>query len=111
MLKEVKMECAICYEICNEKEKLFKCSHVFHKSCINKWNGTCPSCRSERKYKTEIIYKLKTITYEKMAHIKLAKMCENHKEYIEYGQMQTPPYGGVIKCKLCGIIEFCNLLS
>lgn len=104
------MECSICYEECKEDENVFRCAHVFHKKCIIKWEGKCPNCRSERKYKTEIVYKLKTITYEKISHIKLAQTCENHKECIEYGQMQTPPYGGVVKCTLCGTLEFCNLL-
>ena len=46
-------ECLICcdnYKIYEYKRILPKCSHIFHKKCIDKWfkkNSTCPICRHD----------------------------------------------------------------
>ncbi len=42
-------QCAICLEICEGDLKMYNCTHIFHKNCINKWHGDCPSCRSQKK--------------------------------------------------------------
>lgn len=52
------MECSICLENIDEKEKKkLCCNHVFHEKCIERWsrnnnNGhLCPCCRSQYKNK------------------------------------------------------------
>jgi hypothetical protein len=44
-------ECSICLEYINKEHKHETgCTHIFHKSCINKWleqHNTCPNCRKE----------------------------------------------------------------
>ena len=45
-------ECSICLsEItkCTKHVCPFVCNHSFHATCINKWKGDCPNCRSGRK--------------------------------------------------------------
>ncbi len=41
-------KCPICFEL-NNDIKLIRCQHTFHKTCIDKWlttNPTCPLCRT-----------------------------------------------------------------
>ena len=42
--------CSICLENLNENEgtKAYVCSHLYHRECINNWNGSCPECRANR---------------------------------------------------------------
>lgn len=46
------MDCPICLdEIKEEDKKIIKCSHVYHKECINKWferSHQCPLCRDSK---------------------------------------------------------------
>ena len=47
---EVETQCSICLEDLKHKEykRTLKCSHVFHKKCVDKWlkyNDECPLCR------------------------------------------------------------------
>ncbi|KAH7516624.1 hypothetical protein FEM48_Zijuj10G0154700 [Ziziphus jujuba var. spinosa] len=45
------LECAVCLSSIDEGEEIgeLRCSHLFHKSCLNKWvffnRTTCPLCR------------------------------------------------------------------
>jgi hypothetical protein len=44
------MECSICYEeIVSDDTSPYRCTHSFHESCIESWNGTCPMCRASIK--------------------------------------------------------------
>ena len=53
MNKEKYKECAICLEEYNDEDKvrILKCEHGYHKECIDKWltncNYKCPVCRDE----------------------------------------------------------------
>ena len=41
-------DCSICYEDIINDAVILKCSHIYHKECIDKWlidNTTCPYCR------------------------------------------------------------------
>lgn len=38
----------ICLEECEKGVRKFKCGHEYHETCINKWKGKCPMCRSEK---------------------------------------------------------------
>ena len=43
-------KCSICFEKFNNDEEQLKCSHIFHKKCIDEWTktqATCPICRYE----------------------------------------------------------------
>ena len=45
-------DCSICLEKMKQKNKIkfLKCGHVFHATCIKKWNNitkTCPICRAK----------------------------------------------------------------
>ncbi len=43
-------KCSICFEKFNNDEEQLKCSHIFHKKCIDEWKKeqpTCPICRYE----------------------------------------------------------------
>ena len=50
-IKGLMSECSICIEELNDVDEVLftKCSHVFHKNCINKWiseyNIKCPICK------------------------------------------------------------------
>lgn len=49
--EEIKNEddCTICYNTLQEDSIKLRCSHMFHKSCINQWiktSPTCPICRT-----------------------------------------------------------------
>jgi hypothetical protein len=42
-------ECSICFDNIILNQKILKCKHSFHKSCIETWineKGTCPVCRA-----------------------------------------------------------------
>lgn len=51
-IDEENKQCSICLEEYDEKSnlnRLMRCKHVFHETCINKWiktNETCPLCRA-----------------------------------------------------------------
>lgn len=61
-------DCAICLEILDSKQIVFKCGHVFHIDCISIWNkmqSSCPSCRM--KIQKDMIFKMDfnvTISYK-----------------------------------------------
>jgi hypothetical protein len=42
--------CSICLECVNENEgtKAYRCKHLYHANCSNKWHGNCPTCRAEK---------------------------------------------------------------
>jgi hypothetical protein len=49
-------ECAICFDIINDDNKILECCHSYHKACIDAWlneQKNCPLCRHE--VKVEII--------------------------------------------------------
>ena len=44
------MECVICLEPLNTKNKRLQCGHEFHDECVETWlqdNTTCPVCRQD----------------------------------------------------------------
>ena len=46
-----KNECVICLSDIHPPHTLlspYTCSHDFHKECIKKWYGNCPTCRARR---------------------------------------------------------------
>lgn len=40
--------CVICLEALGNRFTTEKCKHRFHKKCISKWHGECPTCRASR---------------------------------------------------------------
>lgn len=38
--------CGICYENEVQSIRIYTCSHLFCGTCISRWNGVCPVCRS-----------------------------------------------------------------
>lgn len=38
--------CGICYENEVQSIRIYTCSHLFCGTCISRWNGVCPICRS-----------------------------------------------------------------
>lgn len=41
--------CAICLQNCDGDLNRYECFHIFHKSCIKKWYGDCPTCMAQKK--------------------------------------------------------------
>jgi len=44
-------KCLICFKI-KKLNNFHECKHKICKSCFNKWNKNCPSCRANKKKKT-----------------------------------------------------------
>lgn len=50
---EVRGDCSICHDQCDESQSVMKpsgCDHCFHAACLTPWiegHSTCPSCRGE----------------------------------------------------------------
>lgn len=43
--------CAICYEgMLDNISTPYECTHIYHRSCSDKWKGSCPLCRAPIKY-------------------------------------------------------------
>lgn len=42
-------DCAICLESWTSTDEVhvYPCRHMFHKVCVTKWNGSCPTCRTD----------------------------------------------------------------
>ena len=50
--EEVSRECSICQEVYEDRTRIarLKCSHEFHKKCVQRWlyaNDSCPLCRAD----------------------------------------------------------------
>lgn len=43
---ETTCECAICYESMENGLQKWRCGHLFHQSCLDKWGHSCPLCRN-----------------------------------------------------------------
>ena len=43
-------DCPICLEACDSETSTTTecCKKVFHQACLDKWSGTCPTCREVR---------------------------------------------------------------
>ena len=92
-------ECSICIE--SNKEDLcnvFKCNHTFHKKCISKWNGNCPTCRSSKKSLISFHSELNINNY---LIFKEARNCHNNLHRLYAFQAKTPPYGAIVNCRNC----------
>ena len=74
------MECAICLELNLSQQKHFECTHYFHDSCISKWNGTCPVCRSQKNIQ-----------------------CIHNYIIVQSG---IPPYGKIKNCTICNDFSY-----
>jgi hypothetical protein len=50
---EIKGECSICRDECEQSQRVLKpsgCNHCFHETCLMTWinfHPTCPNCRGE----------------------------------------------------------------
>ena len=65
LAKETMSECSICLSEIVEDNEITKCSHKFHRNCLNNWAKTyaksCPYCRSED-YRFEFTFDICMIT-------------------------------------------------
>ena len=109
--------CSICLEPnnCSSLNK-FTCDHYFHKSCISKWNKSCPNCRSPNK---QCINTLNTFTYlfdrlyngyrnnneasqlsiDNYRALNVRCVTNNHE--LELYRCLTPPFGCLLFCLHC----------
>ena len=92
------MECTICLDTIHEPHNVFECDHVYHMKCIDKWEGTCPNCRSRRKVK-ESNYILYEIKIEKNVICQCSDVMIN-------GRIGIPPFGRINMCSICGMIGY-----
>lgn len=112
------MECPICWDQIKDYSKLryqFKCTHLFHQTCINNWidtgniiNSTCPCCRAP--YSPDEI-ECCTISFGNLfnSFIDLEKYtlrwnkkeCFKNSHQLEISRLPKLPHDVCLYCKTC----------
>lgn len=127
-MNEFNNTCSICLEPLKINDpkciKKWKCSHMFHKDCIRTWNKDCPLCRtkhlikcvsqcnnSENPVNTLDINIMKTYRKVPEQHIHIYKNDWKDRKCIRenHDMLIIQPYGVLIICEDCNIIQSYNL--
>ena len=120
--------CSICLEHLNQNEgiKTYQCTHLYHRECINNWNGNCPTCRAEKISTTLTNNNTRNLSDITDESIQSFKRCHQnvptnfHNIYHQtwkkndclrhnHNLIFLRPYGVVGICEDCKIIQCYNL--
>ncbi len=116
--------CSICFEELNENNlfQKWKCTHRFHRCCVESWNKGCPLCRTtellhESQFKNsknildlERMKSLHKIVPTKYQNVYKEKW--NDKGCIEnnHSLLLFQPFGVIAICEDCNTVQAFNLM-
>ena len=114
--------CSICFEKLkiDDSYQKWKCSHRFHKSCVESWNTSCPLCRTtELRHELQFKNKRNILDLERMKSIhnlvpvqyqNIYKEKWNDKRCIEknHSLWLFHPFGVIGICEDCNTIQAFN---
>lgn len=114
-------DCSICMNHMDytHEYKKYKCIHVFHKQCIDKWSGPCPICRNASLQQEIIVCQNDNVKYFKSMPCNVP--IQYYSRYLDlWGKSDCKQLGhsiffkktfGVIGvCETCGFIQSFNLM-
>jgi hypothetical protein len=117
--------CSVCLDDKNNMVIPYECQHSYCSDCIKQWNGPCPLCRSNfTNTNTNTNTNFTTISHESVngflqnnqkvpiQHHALYKRTWKKHECIvnSHSLSYLSPYGVVVICKDCNIIQCYNRL-
>ena len=106
--------CGICLNLLTNPTTFqkYECIHVFHKTCIENWTGSCPICRTKRlKHSSTNDWKRIPINVpQQYHHLYLAQWKNVECKTQNHNIFFKKPYGVIGVCEDCGYIQSFNLM-